>query len=104
MDEKYLKAQRLGFFELPFIVFGMIPYTVVYLLGVFFLFNTPVLAGSFLILLMLFWVSVFKMVEIYTNNFQFYLKWLFIKKLKKMGYFKEEAKRIRKMMEESIKK
>jgi hypothetical protein len=69
--------KKLSFFEQPWILFGMIPMTIVFFLFLFFIPSVVIFfKGSFFLVLLLFWILLYKIAEKLTNNFKFYIRWL----------------------------
>ena len=75
---------RLSFFEQPFILFGMIPMTVLFFsLMLFFPELVNTLSSFYFLTVFITWVGVYEVMKRLTNNFNFYLKWVAKRKLPK---------------------
>ena len=72
----------LGLFEMPWVVFCMIPMTITYFLVILVFPNFVGMLGSlFFLPYFIFWIAIFKIFDKITNGYKFYLKWLVKKKL-----------------------
>lgn len=79
MKSKY----SLGFFEMPWVIFCMIPMTITFFsLLLIFPSLVQTLGSFFFLSVFIAWIIIFKTFDWLTGGYKFYLSWLVKKKLK----------------------